>query len=273
MKSEKPKAIFCWSGGKDSAYCLHKVLSEQQFDVKYLLTTLNETFKRVSMHGVREDMLDAQAASVGIPLLKVWTSEGTYNEYEKKMEAALLKAKAEGIEHVIFGDIFLEDLRTYRENNLAKVGMKAVFPLWKMDTSYLILDFLHQGFKTITCCVNDGYLGEDWVGKEVDGLFIEDLPANVDPCGENGEFHTYCYDGPLFKHKINFEAGEKVYKPLEVKFISNTLDKKDDVCPVPSSTPKKAKVSTKGFWYFDILPVGVHKEIVSAKENKNNVFK
>jgi uncharacterized protein (TIGR00290 family) len=254
MNQEKPKAIFCWSGGKDSAYCLHKVLSEQQYDVKYLLTTLNETFKRVSMHGVREDMLDAQAASVGIPLLKVWTSEGTYDEYEKKMEAMLLKAKAEGINHVIFGDIFLEDLRVYRENNLAKVGMQAVFPLWKMDTSYLILDFLHQGFKTITCCVNDGYLGKDWVGKEVDGLFIEQLPANVDPCGENGEFHTYCYDGPLFKTKINFEGGEKVYKTLSPTPSPVGEGNKDDVCPIPSSKTKLPKVTTKGFWYFDILP-------------------
>lgn len=235
------KAIFCWSGGKDSAYCLHKVLSEKQYDVKYLLTTLNANFQRVSMHGVREDMLDAQVASIGIPGLKVWTSQGTYDEYERQMEVMLLKAKGEGINHVIFGDIFLEDLRTYRENNLAKVGMKAVFPLWKKDTKALIHDFIHKGFKTITCCVNDGYLGEDWVGKEINDLSIAELPANVDPCGENGEFHTYCYDGPLFKTKINFEGGEKVYKPLEVKA--------DTSCSLP------AKVITKGFWYFDILPV------------------
>ena len=242
MKPEKPKAIFCWSGGKDSAYCLYKVLSEQKYDVKYLLTTLNETFKRVSMHGVREDMLDEQASSIGIPLLKVWVNAGTNNEYERKMEAMLLNAKAEGIEHVIFGDIFLEDLRMYRETNLARVGMKAVFPLWKTDTKLLIHDFINKGFKTIICCANDGYLGEDWVGKEVNDLFIEQLPAHIDPCGENGEYHTFCYAGPLFKKEIAFKGGEKVYKAIPVKTT-------DDVCTLPAQT------TTKGFWYYDILPV------------------
>src|SRR5690242_8209320 len=120
----KAKAIFSWSGGKDSAYCLYKVLKEGMFDVKYLLTTVNGKFKRVSMHGVREELLDKQAASIGIPLLKVLVTEGTNEEYEKQMEMVLLQAKSEGIEQVIFGDIFLEDLRVYRENNLAKIGMK-----------------------------------------------------------------------------------------------------------------------------------------------------
>src|ERR1043165_5203867 len=148
--NNKPKAIFSWSGGKDSAYCLYKVLSENVYDIKYLLTTLNDNFKRVSMHGVREELLDAQADSIGIPLLKVWVKEGTNDEYEKQMSEILLKAKSEGIDYVIFGDIFLEDLRVYRENNLAKVEMKAVFPLWKMDTASLMNDFLSNEFKTIT---------------------------------------------------------------------------------------------------------------------------
>ena len=239
--SQAPKAIFCWSGGKDSAYCLHKVLREKTYNVKYLLTTLNENFKRISMHGVREDMLDAQTEAIGIPLLKVWISAGTNTDYETQMEATLLKAKAEGITHVIFGDIFLEDLRTYRETNLAKVGMQAVFPLWKTDTTFLINDFIKQGFKTITCCINDGYLGEEWVGKEINNSFIKELPAKVDPCGENGEYHTFCYDGPLFKKKVEFTGGEKVYKTLEIKT--------DDVCSLPT------KVTTKGFWYYDILPL------------------
>src|SRR6202007_358428 len=167
-----PKAIFCWSGGKDSAYCLHKVLSEKLIDVKYLLTTINDEFKRISMHGIQEALLDKQVEAIGIPLIKMRVHEGTNNEYEKQMEAVLLKAKAEGINQVIFGDIFLEDLKTYRENNLAKIGMKAIFPLWKMDTTFLINDFIKQGFKTITCCINDGYLTEDWVGKELNKQFI-----------------------------------------------------------------------------------------------------
>ncbi|MEO8759302.1 MAG: diphthine--ammonia ligase [Bacteroidia bacterium] len=237
---ETPKAIFCWSGGKDSAYCLHKVLSQNLFDVKYLLTTINAEFKRISMHGIREDLLDKQIEAIGIPSLKVYVSEGTNNEYEKKMEAVLLKAKVEGINHVIFGDIFLEDLRTYRENNLAKINMQAVFPLWETDTKFLINDFIKQGFKTITCCVNDGYLNQDWVGKEINDQFVNELPANVDACGENGEYHTFCYEGPIFKNKINFTGGEKVYKALQLKMND------DGVLPT--------QVIPKGFWFYDLIP-------------------
>ena len=239
-RMSKPKAIFCWSGGKDSSYCLHKVLTEQLFDVRYLLTTINRNFKRISMHGVREELLDNQVKSIGIPLLKVSVSEGTNDEYEKKMETVLLKAKSEGIDVVIFGDIFLEDLRIYRENNLAKVGMKGVFPLWKMDTTILINDFISKQFKAVVCCTNDGYLGEEWVGKEIDKSFIKQLPAIVDPCGENGEYHTFCYDGPLFKQKISFTIGENVYKALEIKTGNE--------CTLPTNT------TTKGFWFCDLLP-------------------
>lgn len=236
-----PKAIFCWSGGKDSSFCLHKVLSEKLFDVRYLLTTVNDEFKRVSMHGTREELLNLQASSIGIPLLKVRVTEGTNSEYEKQMETVLLKAKVEGIENVIFGDIFLEDLRIYRENNLAKVNMKAVFPLWKMNTTDLIKDFVALKFKTILCCTNDGYLGEEWVGREIDEKFIRELPGNVDPCGENGEYHTFCFEGPIFKNKINLSVGEKVYKALNLKM--------DDSCNSDQT------VITKGFWYVDLIPM------------------
>lgn len=237
----RPKAIFCWSGGKDSSYCLHKVLTEKLFDVKYLLTTVNDKFKRISMHGVREELLDNQAESIGIPLLKVRVTEGKNNEYEKQMETVLLKAKSEGINNVIFGDIFLEDLRAYRENNLAKLGMKGVFPLWKMDTTNLMNDFISRQFKAVICCTNDGYLGEEWVGREIYKSFIEQLPVNDDPCGENGEYHTFCYDAPLFKKKIDFTIGEKVYKPLEIKT--------ENVCPLPTN------VTIKGFWFCDLIPI------------------
>ncbi len=233
------KAIFCWSGGKDSSLCLHKVLSGELFDVKYLLTTVNDDFKRVSMHGTREELLDLQASSIGIPLLKVRVKEGTNSEYEQQMEKVLLQAKAEGIEHVIFGDIFLEDLRTYRENNLAKVNMKAVFPLWKTDTAKLIKEFIDLKFRTVLCCVNDGYLGEEWVGREIDEAFVKELPPNVDPCGENGEYHTFCFAGPVFKKEIKILAGEKIYRPLEIKL--------NDDCKGES------EVITKGFWFCDLL--------------------
>lgn len=232
------KAIFCWSGGKDSSFCLYEILKEQKYEVVYLLTTLNENFKRISMHGVQEELLEKQAQSIGIPLKKMYVKEGSYEEYERNMEKLLLEMKAEGITNVIFGDIFLEDLRKYREDNLAKVGMAAVFPLWKKDTTKLILDFINLGFRTITCCVNDRYLGEDMVGAEIDAAFLNALPENVDPCGENGEFHTFCFDGPIFKSKIRFINGEKVYKPLEVKG--------EGVC---------SSDETKGFWYCDLTPV------------------
>lgn len=232
-----PKAIMCWSGGKDSAYCLHKVLSEQLFDVRYLLTTLNHTHKRISMHGIREEVLDMQAASIGIPLKKVWVYEGTNDEYERQMHDILTQAKAEGIEYVIFGDIFLEDLRAYREKNLAQIAMIAAFPVWKTDTSALAHDFIQKGFKTLLCCTNDAYLGEEWLGREITHDFLTQLPETVDPCGENGEYHTFCYDGPLYSSKIQFALGERVYKALEIKTT-------DDYPPT----------ATKGFWFCDILP-------------------
>ena len=233
----KPKAIFCWSGGKDSSLALYKVFQENKYEVMALLTTLNAQFKRVSMHGVREELLDLQATSIGLPLVKMFVSEGTNVEYEKTMEALLLQYKAKGVSTVIFGDIFLEDLRTYRENNLAKVGLIAEFPLWKSDTKELINEFFQLGFKTITCCVNDAYLGEDRVGEEITEEFIKTLPANVDPCGENGEYHTFCFAGPVFKNQIRFTVGEKVYKPLEIKTSDCGLN----------------TIPTKGFWFCDLV--------------------
>lgn len=235
----KKKAIFCWSGGKDSSLALYKILQSGEWDVRYLLCTLNGIHRRISMHGVREELVDAQAHSIAIPLIKVFTYEASNVEYEQQMEVALLKAKSEGIEHVIFGDIFLEDLRVYRENNLAKIGMTAVFPLWKNDTKELVNEFLALGFKTITCCVNDALLGEEHVGQMIDADFINALPANVDPCGENGEFHTFCFDGPIFKDAVSFTKGKKVYRPLEVK---------EGDCPVSNSANK-----TKGFWYCELI--------------------
>jgi|ERR1019366_575762 uncharacterized protein (TIGR00290 family) len=240
--NKKPKAIFCWSGGKDSALALYKVLQENKYEVIALLTTLNENFKRISMHGVREELLEKQATAIGLPLIKMYVNEGTNSEYEKNMEALLLQYRAQGITKVIFGDIFLEDLRMYRENNLMKVGLIAEFPLWKRDTKELINEFLELGFKTITCCVNDGYLGKDGVGVEITNEFINNLPSNIDVCGENGEFHTFCYDGPIFKKKINFEVGEKIYRPLESRTSNN-----DDVCTSNSIT--------RGFWFCELLPV------------------
>ena len=235
----KEKALFCWSGGKDSAMALNKVIQEGVYEVVALLTTLNLNFKRISMHGVREELLEQQVQAIGLPLLKVYVSEGTNAEYEKAMEKLLLEQKAKGVTKVIFGDIFLEDLRAYREKNLGKVGLEAVFPLWNKSTKELINHFIANQFKTMVCCVNDAYLTEEHVGLEITKEFIEQLPSKVDPCGENGEFHTFCYDGPIFKTPVKFTLGEKVYRPLEIK--------RDGGVDCPGAT------RTKGFWYCELL--------------------
>ncbi|MDD4971721.1 MAG: diphthine--ammonia ligase [Paludibacter sp.] len=211
---KKLKAIVCWSGGKDSAFCLHKVLTEAQYEVSYLLTTMNNDFNGISMHGLSEELLDKQAESIGIPLIKVRVAEGSNMEYEKQMGKAYLKAKSEGISLVIFGDIFLEDLRIYRENQLAALGMEAIFPLWKINTKEIVAEFIALGFKTMICCTNDKYLGEEWAGKLINQSFLNELPPHIDPCGENGEYHSFCFEGPIFKKEIGFTMGQKVFKKL-----------------------------------------------------------
>jgi uncharacterized protein (TIGR00290 family) len=231
--------ILSWSGGKDSSYTLHTLLHDPRYEVKYLLSTINGNYKRLSMHGVREELIEAQANSTGIPLLKVYVYEADNAEYERQMTETLLKVKAEGINTVAFGDIFLEDLRQYREDKMKSIGMHCIFPIWKKDTQWLVKDFMEKGFKTITCCINDGYLDESWCGRVIDPAFVAELPPTVDPCGENGEFHSFCYEAPFFKQKINISPGEKTYKALQLKT-------KDHPTPI-------VDVGTKGFWYCDLL--------------------
>ncbi|HTE27249.1 Dph6-related ATP pyrophosphatase [Flavitalea sp.] len=235
----KIPAIFSWSGGKDSSYALHKIRQEGLYEVKYLLSTINGHYKRLSMHGVREELIDAQADSIGIPILKAYVYEASNAEYEEQMQTILQKAKAEKIYHVIFGDIFLEDLRQYRENKMAALDMYCVFPLWKMETLGIVDDFIGKGFKTVTCCINDGYLDETWCGRIIDNDFISELPSTVDPCGENGEFHSFCFEAPFFNKAISIVTGEKTYKALEIKLSDH-----------PTQVPD---VGTKGFWFCDLL--------------------
>ena len=237
-KTPLRKAIFCWSGGKDSSFALYKILQEKEYEITALFTTVNENFKRVSMHGVREELIEEQAKYIGISLVKMYVKTGSNEEYEKKMEAFMMEQKAKKVEHVIFGDIFLEDLRAYRDKNLEKVGMKGVYPLWKMDTHQLARDFISLGFKTILCCTNDAYLGEKEVGRLFDLNFLKSLPPSVDPCGENGEFHTFCYDGPVFKKPVKVKVKEKIYRPLEIKTASS------DVCLTATKT--------QGFWFCEL---------------------
>src|SRR5580698_5662350 len=188
----KEKIVFCWSGGKDSALALNRLRRDNRYEIVSLLTTCNEHFQRVSMHGVRLELLERQAESIGLPLEKIFVSQRSSNEeYQQKMSACLLAYKTRGVTACAFGDIFLEDLKRWREENLAKVGLRGIFPLWKNDTRELIREFIALGFGTVICCVNDAYLGETAVGRKIDADFISSLPAEVDPCGENGEFHSF----------------------------------------------------------------------------------
>jgi len=209
----KPKAIFNWSSGKDSALALYKILKEEKFEVSSLLTSINKEFQRISMHGVHVSLLEKQAESLGFPLIKMeLPKEPSMEEYRETMGRTMTEIQSQGITHSIFGDIFLEDLKKYREDQLRSIGMEGVFPLWKINTTDLIREFLDLGFKTIVTCVNETYLDKSFAGRIIDEDFIKDLPENVDVCGENGEFHTFTFNGPLFKNPVEFEIGEIVKK-------------------------------------------------------------
>lgn len=223
--------MFNWSGGKDSTLALHYALQDASLSIDYLLTTVNDGFDRVAMHGVRSSLLIEQAHSIGIELYQVRLPEMPgMEEYERAMQHHLTALKAKGISHSIFGDIFLEDLKLYRENKLAEVGMTALFPLWKRDTTELLREFISLGYKTVVVCAKEGL--QDFCGRVIDESFINDLPEGIDPCGENGEFHTFAFDGPIFKTPIRFELGEKVFKTFET-----------------------AEIKGAGYWYIDLLPV------------------
>lgn len=203
--------LFCWSGGKDSAMALHSLLQQKGVRVTGLLTTVTEGFERVSMHGVRRELLQRQAASIGLPLQEVRIPPQCVNPiYEARMETAMRAAYEQGIRKIAFGDIFLEDLRAYREKNLARVGMEAIFPIWKRDTKELVCEFVRSGFRARTVCIDPCILDRAFAGRELDESFFRDLPPNVDPCGENGEFHTFVYDGPIFKKPVKCATGEIV---------------------------------------------------------------
>jgi uncharacterized protein (TIGR00290 family) len=209
----KQKAFFNWSGGKDSALGLYKAMLSNEYNIQCLLTNINSVHDRVSMHGVRRSLMEAQAASAGLPLITVdLPEEPSMEEYETMMLNKVNTLKASGCSKAIFGDIFLEDLKNYREEKLKEAGIECVFPLWKIDTTKLINEFMDAGFKAIIVCVNEQYLNKDFCGRIIDTSFINDLPSNVDVCGENGEFHSFVFDGPLFKQPIQFKRGDIVYK-------------------------------------------------------------
>ena len=236
---KKNKTYFNWSSGKDSALALYHLLKDERYSVEELITTVNSHYDRVSMHGLRKELLIAQTEAIQIKSSFIELPEmPDMTVYEQKMTEAVTRLKNDGFTHTAFGDIFLEDLKTYRENQLAKVGLKAVFPIWKRDTRELIHEFLDLGFKTIVVCANSKYFGEDFVGTVIDKNFINNLPDGVDPCGENGEFHTFCFDGPIFKNPIPFTIGEKVYREYNSPKTDNSQTDSD----------------TYGVWYCDLIP-------------------
>lgn len=251
----KEKVVVCWSGGKDSALALHRIVQDGRYEVVALLTTCNEYFQRVSMHGVRLELLELQAKSMALPLEKVFVSQHSSNEeYQQKMSASLVTYREQGVTACVFGDIFLEDLRQWREQNLARVGMRGIFPLWKIDSRELVREFIALGFGSVLCCVNDAYFGEHAVGLCIDEDFVNSLPDGVDPCGENGEFHSFAFKGPVFQQPVPFRVGEKVYRPLEVTHPNFNSSQ-----PSPSDSRR-----TKGFWFCDLLPT----EAVALKNDR-----
>ncbi len=206
-----PRAVVSWSSGKDSAFALHEARRAGDFELVGLLTTVTAAFGRVSMHGVREALLDRQLEALGLPGRKIFIPSPCPNEvYEREMAQALASAKADGVTHVIFGDLFLEDLRAYREERLASIGMQAVFPLWRRDTRALAGEMLASGVRAVLTCIDPRKLERSFAGRAFDEALLRDLPPGVDPCGENGEFHTFVTAGPMFSRAIAVERGEVV---------------------------------------------------------------
>lgn len=207
----RPKAWLSWSSGKDSAWALHATRLRGDVEIVSLFTTVNSTHARVAMHAVRESLLEAQAEAVGLALVKVPIPSPCPNEiYERAMASAMERARAEGVTHMIFGDLFLEDIRRYREEKLAACGMTPLFPIWGIDTARLAAEMIESGLRAYLTCVDPRQLDPKFAGRVFDASLLPALPAGIDPCGENGEFHTFAYQGPMFRAPISASVGEIV---------------------------------------------------------------
>lgn len=205
------RILLAWSGGKDSAMALRELCRSGEFEIAALLVTITEGYDRVSMHGVRRDLIEQQAESLGLRLHEVFIPPKCVNEtYESRMREELEHWRAEGVRRVAFGDLFLEEVRAYRERNLARLDMQGLFPVWGSDTRELACEFIRQGFKAVLVCVDTVQVGAEFAGRMYDEKLLRDLPATADPCGENGEFHSFVFDGPLFRVPVGFERGEVV---------------------------------------------------------------
>lgn len=210
---KRHKTYLNWSSGKDAMLALHCMVENENFSVEKLITTVSTTYHRVSMHGLRQVLLEKQAQALGIPLqiieLNGQLSLSAYNQVLEKQVHAL---KIEGFSHAVFGDIFLENLKRYREEQLLNTGINPIFPLWKKNTKSLLEQFVNLGYRAMVICVNAKKLDKSFCGRIIDADFIKDLPSDVDLCGENGEFHTFVFDGPLFLNPVDFSVGEKVLR-------------------------------------------------------------
>jgi uncharacterized protein (TIGR00290 family) len=209
--SNPPKAYVSWSSGKDSAFALYEAQRSGVADVVGVLTTVNEAYGRVAMHGVREGVLDRQITALGLPALKVMLPNPCSNEiYQERMAQACARIKEQGVRHIVFGDLFLEDIRAYREQQLAAVRMTGIFPLWQRDTAVLARAMIDSGMVAHLVCVDPRRLGREFAGRRFDSRLLDELPRQVDPCGENGEFHTLVSAGPMFAEPIDVRLGEIV---------------------------------------------------------------
>jgi uncharacterized protein (TIGR00290 family) len=207
----RPKALLSWSSGKDAAWALHVMRQAGEVEVVGLLTTTNEAFERVAMHGVREALLEAQAEAAGLPLWKVPLPWPCSNEaYESRMAKVCTEAVAQGIQAMAFGDLFLEDVRDYRVQKLAGTGLRPLFPSWNPDTATLARVMVREGLRAALACVDSKVMPAAFAGLEFEAALLAELPPGVDPCGERGEFHTFAWDGPMFQHPVPIRRGEVV---------------------------------------------------------------
>ena len=211
MQQSKQKTLLSWSSGKDSAWALHTLRQDPQIELAGLFCTVNQAFNRVAMHGVRVELLQRQADRLGLPLQIIDIPYPCSNEqYAQVMSEFVTQARAAGVTHFAFGDLFLEDVRRYREERLQGTGISPIFPLWGSDTRELSQTMVTAGLRSVLTCVDPKQLSKDFAGRIFDATLLRDLPADVDPCGENGEFHSFAFDGPMFAQAVDFTLGETV---------------------------------------------------------------
>lgn len=237
-----------WSGGKDSALALYHALRDPRLHVTDLLTSVSAAHQRVSMHGVRVALLHEQARRIGLPLTQLALPESpNMDDYERLMLATLAPLQARGIECAVFGDLYLEDLRHYREQQLARAGMQAVFPLWQRPNAELLREYLDSGFRAVVVCVNEQFLDASFCGRELNADFLRDLPPGVDSCGENGEYHSFVFDAPYFSTPIPFVRGEVVRR---------SYPRPAAAAPGPPPDADAPDPYAPNFWFCDLLPGG-----------------